>query len=107
MQKIHHQRHLTAQEGQSLIAAWHSRKSGQSRSAFCQEHGIGLWVLRYWLRRPSTPSAPGFVEITTAPLSHVLEVVVGDALVQVRRGFDPALLRSVVAALAVGESASC
>lgn len=107
MQQSRPQRRLTPPEGQSLIAAWHGRKAGQSRSAFCQEHGVGLWVLGYWLRRPSTPASPGFVEITTVPHSQVLEVAVGDALVHVRRGFDPGLLRSVVAALAVEESASC
>jgi hypothetical protein len=107
MQKHPHQRRLTAQEGQSLIAVWHGRDTGQTRSAFCQEHGVGPWVLRYWLRRASIKAAPGFVEITTAPRNPVLEVAVGDALVQVRRGFDPGLLRSVVAALAAEESVSC
>jgi hypothetical protein len=107
MQKARPQRHLTPQEGQSIIAAWHGRKTGQTRSAFCQEHGVGPWVLRYWLRRPSTQPSPGFVEIKPVPHSQVLEVAVGDALVQVRRGFDPGLLRSVVAALAVEESSPC
>jgi hypothetical protein len=107
MQKQHHQRRLTAQEGQSLIAAWHGRDTGQTRSVFCREHEVGPWVLSYWLRRASIKAAPGFVEITTAPRSPVLEVAVGDAVVQVRHGFDPGLLRSVVAALSVEGSALC
>jgi hypothetical protein len=100
--------------GRSLVEAW--RSSGLSGAAFCRQHHLRAQRLNYWRERlgypvrviterkhPASPSAPateGFVQVvvgttTPTPTSHV-DIVVGDAVVRVRPGFDPALLREVV-----------
>ena len=93
---------LSRADGLALVAAWHAREVGQNRTGFCQQRGIGPWVLHYWLGRESADAqapACGFVELTQSVRSSVLEVVVGAASVQVRPGFDAHLLRCVVQAL--------
>lgn len=106
MRKVHHRR-LNREAGLALVAAWHRRRSVQTRASFCRESGVGPWVLKYWLVRESDTASTGFVEVTTPSRSHALEVSIGSALVQIRPGFDPVLLRSVVAALAEVERAPC
>jgi len=96
-------RHWRAADGAALVAAFQS--SGQSRAAFCAGQGIGAWRLAYWLRRSvanefgDAPCAQGFCEVTAGLASSTLTVTVGGAQVMVRAGFDPGLLRLVVAAL--------
>jgi hypothetical protein len=103
--------------GRALVEAW--RSSGLSGAAFCRQHHLRAQRLNYWRERlgypvrlvavrkhPVTPSAPateGFVQVvvgTTSPTptSHV-DIVVGDAVIRVRPGFDSALLREVVRAM--------
>ncbi len=100
---------LSRAEGLALVAAWHARDVGQNMTGFCQQRGIGPWVLHYWLGRESagaqTP-ASGFVELSSPVRSSVLEVVVGAASVQVRPGFDAHLLRCVVQALTPASAAA-
>ena len=100
---------LSRAEGLALVAAWRARDVGQNMTGFCQQRGIGPWVLHYWRGRESVgaqASASGFVEVTSPACSSVLEVVVGAAPVQVRPGFDPHLLRCVVQALTPASAAS-
>ena len=100
---------LSRAEGLALVAAWRSRDAGQNMTRFCQQRGIGPWVLHYWRGRESVgaqASASGFVEVTQPVCSSVLEVVVGAASVVVRSGFDAHLLRCVVQALTPNSSSS-
>ena len=100
---------LSRAEGLALVAAWHARDVGQNMKRFCQQRGIGPWVLHYWRGRESAGaqgSASGFVELTQPVCSSVLEVVVGAASVHVRPGFDAHLLRCVVQALTPASAAA-
>ncbi len=98
---------LSRAEGLALVAAWRARDTGQNMRGFCQQRGIGPWVLHYWRGRESVEvQASGFVEVTSPACSSVLEVVVGAASVVVRSGFDAHLLRCVVQALAPNSSSS-
>jgi len=98
-------------EGRALISAW--KASGLSQAAFSRRAGIPKQRIAYWRRRlpsPGSTPTPGFVEIPSpsVPVRTGLGfmVEVSDPVrVRVEHGFDPALLRSVVRALA-GE-ASC
>lgn len=100
--------------GRALVEAW--RSSGLSGAAFCRQHHLRAQRLNYWRERlgypvrviterthpvaPSPPTTDGFVQVvvgttTPTPTTHV-DIVVGDAVVRVRPGFDAALLREVV-----------
>jgi hypothetical protein len=95
---------------QERVAQW--KRSGLTAEAFAAERGLNPGTLRWWssmLRRPQ-PGGPdaGFVRLVPVedrsepspdePAS--LDVVLASGrLVRVRRGFDPALLRDLLAAL--------
>jgi hypothetical protein len=109
--------------GRALVEAW--RSSGLSGAAFCRERNLRAQRLHYWRERlgypikvmgggrssvvpPRPPSSEGFVQVVVGPpppasSTHV-DIVVGDAVVRVRSGFDAALLREVVRALATGSA---
>lgn len=114
---------LDADGGRALVEAW--RASGLSGAAFCRLRQIRAQRLHYWRERlgypikvlrltapasagssvlpPAEASHAGFVQVVVrdpapAPTSSVA-IVVGGALLQVRRGFDACLLREVVHAL--------
>ena len=38
------------------IAAW--RQSGQSRKAYCEEHGLSYWSMRNWISKLPEVAAP-------------------------------------------------
>ena len=38
------------------IEAW--RQSGQSRKAYCEEHGLSYWSMRDWIRKLAEPAEP-------------------------------------------------
>lgn len=97
------------------VAEW--RASGKSAEDFAAEREFEGSTLRYWasrlktdaartsavpmarvVRRRSRKSKDGSV-IALEPVGGELEIVLGDAQIVVRRGFDPDLLRQVVAAL--------
>jgi hypothetical protein len=100
--------------GRALVQAWQS--SGLSGAAFCRQHHLRAQRLNYWRERLgypvrvvsdrhrpmalSPPTTDGFVQVVVGtagspPTSHV-DIVVGDAVVRVRPGFDGTLLREVV-----------
>jgi hypothetical protein len=105
--------------GRALVEAW--RVSGLSCAAYCRQHDLRSQRLNYWRERlgypikalgegrttedqPPTKVASGFVQVVVndvRPTSDV-GIVVGGALIRVERGFDPVLLRAVVAALQAG-----
>ncbi len=103
--------------GRALVEAW--RVSGLSGAAFCRQHNLRAQRLHYWRERlgypikataesprvhgDRPPTTDGFVQVVVGPTlptptTHV-DIVVGHALVRVRPGFDPALLRDVVRAV--------
>ena len=71
------------------IEAW--RQSGQSRKAYCEEHGLSYWSMRDWIRKLAAAPAPasqGLVEL--APVGDgtehggeraPIELAVGDRYV--------------------------
>jgi hypothetical protein len=77
-------------------------RSGQSIRAYCEEAGVKVWQLAYWRQalRPKA-AAGGFVELRGGGATGV-ELELAGCRVRVQRGFDPALLREVVAALRAG-----
>ena len=98
--------------GRALVSAW--RVSGLSQAAFARqakvpEQRIGYWRLR--LSGLEASASSGFVEITSAAgarcasPSGMLVELSDSVRVRVEPGFDPALLRAVVRALAT--EASC
>lgn len=84
------------------------RASGLGVAAFCRRHGLCAASLYAWRRRLCAGDAAAFVEakvVGPAPLPEaagVIEVRLrGGRRVRVARGFDPRLLRELVAALEV------
>lgn len=76
-----------------------------SASAFAAREGLNAGTLSWWssqLRAEVRPR-PAFVDVTSvvaASAGAAIEVVVGDSVrIRVNAGFDPELLRAVVAAL--------
>jgi transposase-like protein len=94
-------------------AAWVRRfgRSGKTPSAFCREHGLVHSTFSRWVRVHGG-TADGDTAAVAGPIEFVrlarpgtaeageLTVVAGASRIVVRRGFDPQLLREVVAALA-------
>lgn len=76
--------------------------SGQSVAAFCRERGLCAPSLFAWKRRLLEEAAetPAFIELARPGLAEGFELrLAGGCSVWLQRGFDPVLLREVVAAL--------
>ena len=105
---------LDEASGRALVEAW--RVSGLSCASYCRQHDMRSQRLNYWRERlgypiktqdggrtidvqPPTRVASGFVQVVVADVRPTSDVgiVVGGALIRVERGFDPELLRAVVA----------
>ncbi len=85
------------------------RASQLSVAEFARSHGLHVERVRRWVgrvegRRPKARPASKLkfapVRLAQSQTEAGLEVAVGAGVVRVRRGFDQALLRQVVAALA-------
>ena len=95
--------------GRDLVREWTA--SGLSQAAYARRRGISAQRLGYWrlrLGEHPTVAAPTdsiFVEIpqVTSPaptgIDHLVVEFRDGFRVRVERGFDPALLRAIVAAL--------
>lgn len=93
-------RRLTEQERRREVAGW--RASGQSRHAYARTRGYSAASLARWAGEVGGDTTPAFVRLEVAARprgADLLVVEVGGARVRVGRGFDPGLLREVVAAL--------
>ena len=93
-------RRRTKQERKREVAAW--RVSGQSQAAYARARGYSPVSLARWAGDAAAIETPAFVRLEVTPAqgaSANLVVEVGSARVHVGRGFDPGLLREVVAAL--------
>jgi len=114
---------VTKMELQSLRQIWETRiadflASGQSGAAWCAANDLKVHQLWYWLRKFSSHH-PAKTTPATSTTSHdwvsfewdkspseipspsVLLVRVGQAVIEVTPGFNPALLNDVVRALSV------
>ena len=100
---------------ESLLALWRERliefsRSGLGVSAWCASHEIPVHRYYYWRRRlsdlqlPSSGCGVNWLSLPVLgdapPAGAGLSVRVGAASIDVAPGFDPVLLRDVVAALA-------
>ncbi len=88
-----------------VARAW--RASDESLAAFARRYGFRPERLRRWVSEGRTAMAapgPSFIEVTRVVTTRGLDVAVGRAVVRVEAGFDPALLRQIVAAL---EASAC
>jgi hypothetical protein len=79
--------------------------SGQTMKAWCAEQELTVHQLKYWLYKDqkqtqtgTTTFRPVTVNRHSAP-TKALQIQVGMARIEVRPGFEPGLLRDVVAAL--------
>ena len=89
------------QEWEERLAAYHA--SGQSARAWCESNGVKLHQLRYRLERERTsgagkPAVPVWLKAAVA-VDSVLRVRIGNAVIEVGRGFDPDLLAAVARSL--------
>jgi transposase-like protein len=99
-------------DGEAMVAAL--RASGETPSEFALRHGVQEARVQRWVKRvervgrrsrpaasvPSVTFAPVRVAAEPAIASGPgLEVVIGEAVVRVSRGFDGELLRRVVTTL--------
>ena len=67
--------------------------------AYCTEQGLKPWQFWYWRKALAPQEAQGgFVQLAPA-LGAGVTLMIGECRIGVERGFDPALLREVVAAL--------
>ncbi len=101
---------LSEVAGRALVAAWQA--GGLTQAAFARRRGVSAQRLSYWRLRlrqrgkASGSSDVGFVEIpapaSSTPLGGrpVFVEMSGGVRIHVTRGFDPVVLRAVVAALA-------
>ena len=74
-------------------------QSGKTVAGYCTEHGLKTWQFWYWRRALSPKVAEaGFVQL--APVAQTgVTLLIGGCRIGIERGFDPAVLRDVVAAL--------
>lgn len=86
------------------------RASGKTAKAWCDEHQLKLHQLWYWVRKIESTRlskssgkalSPQWVRLPMeGPSSHdVLTLKVGNVALEVRPGFDPALLADVIKVL--------
>ena len=74
-------------------------QSGKTVRAYCAEEGLKPWQFWYWRKALIPQEAQGgFIQLTERPAASVT-LVIGGCRLGIERGFDPALLREVVAAL--------
>jgi hypothetical protein len=76
------------------------RQSGKGVKAFCEEAGLKVWQFSYWrsVIHPAKTEPKGFVEVKVK-LGGGVAIEVNGCRIEIERGFDPELLRQVVAAM--------
>jgi hypothetical protein len=92
----------TAAEWTERVRAW--RESGQEAAAFAEGKGYSSKLLRWWgselaRRERAKPRVQLARLVRVAPPSMPIVVAVGAARIEVRAGFDRAVLREVIDAL--------
>ena len=91
------------------IRVW--RGSGQSRNAYCRDHGLKARRFNYWVGRLRHEFRPGGAETGFVPLAvvpdgepaerpaPVVEIEVDGAVVRLTGGVDATVLEAVLAAV--------
>lgn len=87
------------------------KESGQSVRSWCKDNDLKEYQLRYWLEKYDLQEKKKHVdkkwilvdvkEIPPAHKDSVITVKIGQAIMEVKPGFDPVLLKNVVQALNV------
>lgn len=86
------------------------KTSGQTQTAFCADHGLHLKQFSYWLRKYKTIEQPMQVnpsgwmaleakEHVDYPQGNSIDIRIGQAIVEVKLGFDQKLLLDVMKTL--------
>ena len=85
------------------------RDSGLSQSAWCKTKKINLRTFNYWFLKSNKAVSQTIkplnwvsiktIEMNEAPESSTLSVKIGQAIVEVKSGFDKKLLLNIVEAL--------
>jgi hypothetical protein len=82
------------------LADW--RRSGLSIAAWCRNHAVSYQTFLYWRRRldDHLPEPTGiFVQLTTPAEPEPIALECNGVFVHVPAGFDPGLLRDILALL--------
>lgn len=86
---------------QAHMEAW--QQSGQTRGAYCEQHGLNLKTFAYWRHRFKTENtAVKLVQLPAEalPAGPALRVVVDNRIaIEVSDGFTPATLTRVIEAV--------
>lgn len=92
---------------EARVAAF--RSSGEKATTWCKAHQVDRRQLYTWMKRVDgtaapKPSASKWLNVQVAPepaseMNASLGIKVGPAVVEVKSGFNPALLREVVQTL--------
>ncbi len=97
-------RRWSPEEKAEITERFHA--SGLSREAFARQEDIAASVLSNWIRKSRgalLEPQPGLVAVQVKREKHVddglIEIIVRDFRIRVRRGFDAELLGQVIAAL--------
>jgi len=105
---------MTWEQRAEVVAAW--RASGKGTSEFAASQGISRATLQWWARELRAREAKKTAVSPKVTMARVVRaadateraplvyVSVGGARIDVGEGFDPKLLRDVVAALRAGAS---
>ncbi|MGI6357257.1 MAG: IS66 family insertion sequence element accessory protein TnpA [Bacillota bacterium] len=89
------------QQWEARIAAF--KDSGLSGAKWCEEQGVNAHQFYYWKAKLKSDNQPakraGWLQVEVSDPVASLEVRVGTAIIEVKPGFNPELLASVVRAL--------
>ena len=78
--------------------------SGLSQRAWCEQQGLWPNQLSYWLRKLRGEASPSrndrWINLNTiAPSSSGISLRIGNAVLEIERGFDPEVLADVLRTL--------
>ena len=88
-----------SQQWTEKLSDW--RRSGLSMAAWCRQNDEGYYRFLYWRKRlqPKEPESPGkFVELSVGR-NQALRLECNGIYLHLDHGFDPGLLREVLAVL--------
>jgi hypothetical protein len=103
---VDRRRAMTSAERDANRVEWRGhvagyRASGLSAAAYCREHELSVWKLRYWAQRIAEldgEGASGFAQVST-PGSGLRLSLPGGLCLEVEPGFDGATLRQFLQAI--------
>ncbi|WP_066298186.1 IS66 family insertion sequence element accessory protein TnpA [Bacillus sp. FJAT-29937] len=86
------------------------KASGQTQSKWCRENDLSLHKLRYWLNKldnnsssSSQEPSPKWIAVSMEEIdqepSDSLNIKIGEAVIEVKTGFNPSFLAEVIRTL--------